>query len=120
MIYSSVFLFLKYGKLPKEGFTNVSQMQLNRLVKDVEFYKLQNGQYPDSLQQLKEDDKLISIDDPIDAFGSKGWKPFNYKKVGEKYLIFSSGIDGIPYTKDDLFPTIEINDSSKIGFLKSN
>jgi hypothetical protein len=120
IIYSSIFLFFRYGKFPKEGFAKISQVELNRLVKDVEFYKLQNGHYPDSLQQLLEDDKLISINDQTQGFWVKPQKTYNYKRVGEKYLLFSSGIDGIPYTKDDLFPTIELNDSSKVGFLKSN
>lgn len=44
---------------------------------------------------------------------------YNYEKVGDKYLLFSSGQDGIPNTKDDLFPQVEISNSSKIGLIKA-
>jgi len=43
---------------------------------------------------------------------------YNYKKIGDKYLLFSSGQDGIPNTKDDLFPQVTITDSSKIGLMR--
>jgi hypothetical protein len=43
---------------------------------------------------------------------------YNYQRMGEKYILFSSGEDGIPYTKDDFFPKILITDSSKIGLIR--
>jgi len=48
---------------------------------------------------------------------TKGDSYYNYKKIGDRYLLFSSGQDGIPNTKDDLFPQIKITDSSKIGLI---
>jgi len=47
----------------KKGFEDISQMQINSLVKNIEFYKLVHGQYPDNLQQLLKDDKLAPIYD---------------------------------------------------------
>ena len=93
-------------------------MQLNSLVKNIEFYKLQNGVYPDSLKQLLIDDKVAPIHDPIAGMKSKRDNYFNYRKVNDNYTLFSSGPDGIPNTKDDLYPIIIINDSSRIGFRK--
>ena len=49
----------------------------------------------------------------------KGNPYYNYEKVGDKYILYSSGQDGIPETKDDLYPQITINDSSNIGLIKS-
>jgi len=43
---------------------------------------------------------------------------FNYKRVGSKYYLFSSGIDGIPNTSDDIYPTITAADSTKFGLIR--
>jgi hypothetical protein len=103
----------------KQGFADISQMELNKLVKYVEFYKLQHGEYPESLQQLLNDDKMAPINDAAQGMSIKRDSYYNYKRVGGKYVLFSSGQDGIAGTKDDLFPQIMISDSSKIGLIKS-
>jgi hypothetical protein len=118
IVYSALFYAGTHASIFKKGFADISQMQLNSLVKNVEFYKLEYGQYPDSLQQLLNDDKLAPINDPIQGLQIKANSYYNYEKVGDKYLLFSSGQDGIPNTKDDLFPQVTITDSSKIGLLK--
>jgi len=92
-------------------------MQLNGLVKDVEFYKLQYGQYPDSLVELTNKKAFTNIHDASQGFGS-GNTEYNYKKIGDKYTLFSAGQDGIPGTKDDFYPDVYIGDSSKIGLIK--
>src|SRR3569833_2094484 len=76
-VYGSLFYAMKHSPLFKQGFTQISQMQLNSLPKDIEFYKLLHGQYPDSLPQLLEDDKLASINDPI----KWGRSPYNYERI---------------------------------------
>jgi len=119
IIYSSLFYYMKNGDLSKKGFENISQLQLNSLIKNVEFYKLKHGQYPDSLRQLLNDDKLAPINDAIQSVQMRRNNLYIYQNLGNKYLLFSSGQDGIPNTKDDLFPQILIDDSSKIGWTKS-
>jgi len=99
----AAYSFLFYA-LFKQAATQLTQMQLKRLVKNIEFYNLQHGQYPDSLKELLADDKLASIFDDIQQNHGRANDKFNYKKVGQKYTLFSSGEDGIPNTKDDLFP----------------
>jgi hypothetical protein len=118
IIYSSLFYATTHSSVFNKGFEDISQMQLNSLVKNVEFYKLVHGQYPDSLKQLLVDDKLAPIYDAVQGMKTKENSYYNYEKIGDKYTLFSSGEDGIPNTKDDLFPTIQINDSSKIGLIK--
>lgn len=119
-VYSLVFYIGFKSGAGKKGFEMISQMQLNSLVKDIEYYKLQYGQYPDSIQQLKRVDTLAPIHDviPFRGFNKLG-KYYNYEKVGDKYLLFSSGEDDIPNTADDLYPQIKISDSSKIGWIRS-
>src|SRR5882762_4979457 len=46
VVYSLLFYETKHATIFKQGFQDISQMQLNSLVKYVEFYKLQHGQYP--------------------------------------------------------------------------
>ncbi len=118
LVYGSLFYAGTHAAVFKKGFEDISQMQLNNLVKFVEFYKLEHGQYPDNLQQLLDDDKLAPINDAAQGMNTKGNSYYNYEKVGDKYFLFSSGQDGVPNTKDDLFPQVTITDSSKIGLIR--
>lgn len=118
IVYSTLFYTATHASVFTKGFEDISQMQLNSLVKNIEFYKMQHGQYPDNLQQLLDDDKLAPINDAAQGMKIKGNSYYNYEKVDGKYSLFSSGQDGIPKTKDDLFPQVTITDSSKIGLIK--
>jgi hypothetical protein len=117
-VYSTLFYVGMHASIFKKGFADISQMQLNSLIKNIEFYKLEHGQYPDNLIQLLRDDKLAPINDPVQGLQTKQNAYFNYQKIGDKYLLFSSGEDGVPNTKDDLFPQVTITDSNKIGLIK--
>jgi Type II secretion system (T2SS), protein G len=102
----------------KQGFVTISEMELKQLVMHIEFYKLQNGHYPDRLEQLQETDKLAPITDPAQGMQAKAPSVYNYERMGEKYTLFSSGMDGVAGTKDDFYPQVDIPDSSKIGLIK--
>jgi len=99
-----------------KGMTELDKGQLNGLIKSIEFYKIQNGNYPDSLQQLDLKGEAISISDPLLMFKGDKTAIFNYHKIGKKYTLFSSGIDKTPNTADDIYPTLQI-DTSKIGLI---
>jgi hypothetical protein len=118
-VYSALFHQMKSGPLFRQGFSQISAIQLKQVVKGIEFYKLQNGQYPDSLQQLLIVDEFAPIHDATHAFDPGSQSFYNYRKIGEKYALFSSGDDGKPGTKDDVYPKIEIRDSSKIGLIRA-
>jgi hypothetical protein len=118
LVYSTLFYAGKNAAVFKKDFENISQMQLNSLVKNIEYYKLIHGQYPDRLEQLLDDDKLAPINDAVQGMNTKGEVFYNYEKIGDKYSLSSSGQDGIPNTKDDLFPLLAVTDSSKIGLIK--
>lgn len=117
-IYGSLFYYSKNGDSFKEGFEELSQMQLNSLVKDIEFYNLEHGYYPDDIKLLLQEDKLAHISDPLQSLQKRENIFYTYKKLGDKYTVYSRGQDGIPNTKDDLFPKIIMRDSSKIGLIK--
>ncbi|MBB3188747.1 YcxB family protein [Microbacter margulisiae] len=116
IIYSTLFYTNKHSF--KNELRALSQTELNDLVKDIEFYKLENGQYPDSLQQLTKDNSNDFIFDPVQANQRGKNSLFYYLKVGDKYRLFSKGEDGIPYTKDDIYPQVSDKVVSKIGLIR--
>ena len=104
-----------------ENFIMMSNYQMDELVKEVEFYKVQNGVYPDSLQQLNKQKAPTSVYDPFLSVG-KGFDmhstgTYHYQNLGSKYTLFSVGPDGLPNTKDDIYPNLKINDTGKCGLV---
>jgi len=120
IIYSTLFYAGKHSSVFTNGFRDLSQMQLNNLVKDIEFYKMQNEQYPDSLQQLTKENTHVFIYDPIQSNQGETDNLFKYERVDNQYNLFSSGVDGIPKTNDDLYPQVSENLIGKIGLIKYN
>lgn len=115
VVYGSMDVYLK-SAAGRAGFKVFTQNNLNQTVADIELYHLQRGQYPDSLGQLKAVDSFPPIWDPVLPHDQPN--VLNYGKVGDRYFLFSSGLDGIPHTQDDLYPQIAISDSSKIGLIR--
>jgi len=97
---------MKYGKEHDSDFILLAADDLDKIVQHLDLYKLQHGVYPDSLQQLQKQDPTLNIMDPLLGRNSAAHKFINYyyQKNGDSYTLFSSGIDGIPHTKDDMFP----------------
>ena len=89
---------------------------LNRIVQEIEYYKIKNGIYPDSLPQIIKDNKTEIL---YDFMAKHIAIPYHYKKIGNKYTLFSVGVDGIPFTDDDIYPTTGMNDTSKFGLIKA-
>jgi hypothetical protein len=114
LIYSAMFWFFFRSQTGREEWSEMAKKELRSLVKDIEFYKLQYGVYPDSLEQLNSRDDIVWIHDPLSP-GSKA--KFNYIRIGSRYKVFSSGLDNLPGTGDDLYPGIIVPDSSKIGLI---
>ncbi|MGZ9677116.1 tripartite tricarboxylate transporter TctB family protein [Flavobacterium sp. GNP001] len=88
-------------------FTNI---QLNEMVKDLEFYKSKNGKYPDSLPELKLQNKFFNDDELFKSeFNFKESKParFYYKKQESDYVLKSLGPDLILNTEDDIHPELK-------------
>ena len=113
IVYSSLFYVGFKSDFGKKAWEEHAQMQLNTLVKHIEYYKLENGKYPDSLQQLESTNEVIFLNDPTQSMNTY----YNYKNLGDNYLLFSSGTDRIPNTEDDIFPKINSNNKN-IGWTK--
>lgn len=115
--YSSLYYIGFVSDIGKKGWEQHAQMQLNSLPKYIEFYKLENGKYPDNLKQLESKNEFIFLIDPTQKTDKNNPKYYNYKNLGDKYLLFSSGEDQKPNTKDDIYPQLKLNE--KIGWTKN-
>jgi len=113
-IYGTLFYVGFKSDMGRKGFAQLSQMEINTLVNQIEFYKFQNGAYPDSLQQLDIKGEFIDIHDPL--LDNKNPDYYNYHRVGNKYTLFSSGLDEKPNTADDIYPNLQI-DTNKVGLI---
>ena len=112
VVYASLFYNLEHGKSAGEQFAKIAQLDLNSLAPDIEFYKIQNGAYPDSLDELRRDNKFIVITDPLLVR-----KMDKNRLDSNRYTLYSVGIDGIPHTADDIYPSVG-QDSSKFGLVR--
>jgi len=92
-----------------------AKIELNKVVKSLEDYKKSHGEYPDSIQQIKTNEIIGGID-PILA-GNSSDCYFYYKKVGDRYYLFSKGVDGVANTSDDIYPDISGKDTAKTGLI---
>jgi len=120
--------FVLYGGLIYFGFVQrggiydnlrgqLAQSNLDSLVPVIEFYKLQHGIYPESLNELRDSwpkGSALFIGDPtqrrLDAV-------FYYERVGsDHYYLRSVGPDGVPFTADDIVPRFQASEG-KIGLL---
>lgn len=116
-------LYSKYSDVGKAKRVELAQYSLNQVMRDVEFYKLQFGHYPDSLQELKFVDITVFIMDPLSQKGifSRMLDYLNYKKIDSAhYTLFSAGLDQIRHTSDDIYPFVPNSDSGKSGLVRKS
>lgn len=116
-VYASLFYYVRHSGVIKNGFEQISRSQLNSLLKNVEFYKIQHGSYPASLKDLLKDDPTAPIHDAIQMNQGRSSSTYNYYNYGDRYRLFSSGQDGVPNTADDIFPFVT-GDSGKLGLIR--
>ena len=99
------------------GYKEFSQKNLKQCVKVIEYFKMENGIYPDNLEQLE--DSITNFTDIYRSLDTKNHRnPFvQYILKGDFYSIFSVGPDKKPHTLDDIYPEV---DTTKTGFRKLN
>lgn len=122
-IYGGLFFFgfVERGGIYDHLRAGLAQGQLYTLVQAVEFYKLQYGHYPDTLQQLQAttpSGAFVFIYDPS-HFGFRGQRLFYYRRIdADHYVLRGLGPDGVPFTDDDIVPMIPGVPNSRIGLLR--
>lgn len=125
VILPSVMGLFGDGGLSKQ-FEPHAKSSMTSMVRLIEYFKLQNSRYPDSLDELrsslKEGEMVITFDlsGPM-KLGEKA-RDFHYEVVkdGNHYLLFSVGLDGISFTEDDVYPLIDPSKDIAIGWLKTD
>ncbi len=123
ILYGALFYFgfAQRGGVYDDLRLRLSKNTITTLVQAIEFYKTQNGQYPESLEVLRNSlpqNSFVFIHDPTDV--QIGGEPRNYHyelKNNNHYYLLGVGPDGLPYTSDDVLPNIEINQNSGVGLL---
>ena len=81
---------------------------------------MENNNYPDSLEQITNDNKFFAIYDPflLRKLDKNIKIMFNYEKLGNKYTLFSVGVDGEPHTSDDIYPTLPDSNGLQYGWIR--
>jgi len=94
---------------------------LNDCVKEIEFYKIQHGHYPASLSDVDPKDTKTQfpkcIDPTIVDLNPNRDRHFFYQldPSGSFYFLRSVGPDKIPFTSDDIVPTIAEDERKNTG-----
>jgi len=123
LLYGGLFYFgfVQRGGVYDELRTKLAQTTLNSLVQAVEFYRVQNGSYPDSLDQLRASLPMgspVLVIDPSDIRIGDMPRPFFYQRVAaDQYYPRSIGQDGKPLTADDILPPLAAGPAGKLGLL---
>jgi hypothetical protein len=123
VLYSALFYFgfAQRGGLYDDLRVQLAQGTINSLVPSIEFYRIQNGKYPESLKTLQDSlpkEGFVSVFDPtVLEFGAQP-RYFFYQRVGEDhYYLRGVGADGKPFTADDIVPQVPAVSGSKSGLL---
>lgn len=114
-----LFTVLLYGSLGYMGLvqedgvydelrTTMAKTQLTSAVQAIEFYKVQNGAYPETLEILQKslsENSMVFLNDATQV-NMDEVKLYYYKVIDDNsYHIRSYGRDGVINTEDDILPT---------------
>lgn len=107
-----------------DNFKSFNQKRMFTLIKSIEYYKLQNNKYPNSINEFRESlkddlDKSMTFEivSPNDEPRSYYYKLTN---DGKNYMLFSIGKDSIAFTEDDIYPVFDSKTDKNIGWVKGN
>lgn len=123
VLYGSLFYFgfVKRGGMYDDLRTQLAQSNLDSVVQAVEVYRLQHGDYPESLKVLQESlpkNSMVFVFDPTDVGIGGTPRYFYYERVGaDHYYLRGVGPDGLPFTSDDTLPRVKATPEGKLGLL---
>jgi len=124
LIYSGLFYFgfVQRGGIFDELKIELAETTLTSLVRDIEFYKTQNGAYPTSLKTLLTSFPDAYVFDPTQVkLDTTQEHFFYYHPVShDHYYLLGVGADGEAFTSDDIYPNVEVEPDSDVGLLIRN
>ncbi len=124
VLYGSLFYKAFNNEEFSKGFEVHAISAMTSLVRHVEYYKLQQGAYPESMDSLrsnlKEGEMVFSYDMSAPMNMSSPQRDFYFEVIndGANYLLFGIGQDATPFTQDDIFPIIDPIKDKNIGWVK--
>ena len=123
ILFGSLFYFgfVQRGGVYDDLRAQLSKSTITSLVQAIEFYKVQNGQYPESLEVLRKslaENSIVLVFDPthVQIGGEPRYYHYELKDESHYYLL-GVGPDEKPYTSDDVLPNVEVRKDSRIGLL---
>jgi hypothetical protein len=84
-----------------------TQQSLNTIVKELAYYKVKNGAYPESLDSLKKQNQFLIFSEHnmgFNPFSKSESRDFYYQRQDSTYILLAPGPDAIPLTEDDILP----------------
>ncbi len=127
VLYGTLFynLFKKDGGMFEDLKTQMAQSNLLLAIKELEYYKVQHGSYPEKLSELRQGKPTINqplLREPYFEFGNMDLPYFCYELIneGNNYYLYSRGPDQIKDTTDDVFPLVSQGEAEKIGYRKKS
>lgn len=123
VLYSALFYFsfVQRGGVYDDLRAKLSETTITSLVQAIEFYKTQNGKYPNSLEVLRRslpENSMVFVYDTTDVSMSDKPRYYYYEVVDEEhYYLLGVGVDGQPFTEDDILPKVQAIPQSKVGLL---
>jgi hypothetical protein len=131
LLYGSLFFFasrLANSQKPFAMQTSLVQTRLGQIVKDIEYYKLINGEYPPSLHELDVASGLEKNYEDVSAYPLLSFSLWNkrqpkhdfyYRRLngGSGYYLFGFGLDDKPFSDDDVYPAIQDAASGRLGIV---
>jgi hypothetical protein len=102
---------------------DLARIEITELVRNIEYYKITNGRYPDTLFELQAflgKETFHRIYDPTQMRSlSYDPKPFYYQLTDDKshYYLLGVGDDLKPFTRDDILPDVPEQYRDKTGLL---
>lgn len=98
---------------------------MTSMVRNIEYIKLQNGAYPESMEEIrasfKEGEMVFSYDVSGPLTMTDTPRDFYYEVInsGSNYLLLGMGADATPFTADDIYPLIDPAKDKNIGWVQS-
>jgi hypothetical protein len=124
VLYGTLFYlsFVVRGGIFDELRGQLAKSTITNLVRNIEYYKVAKGQYPNSLLELQSSlgtESFVFIHDPTIAPGSKEMSTFFYRLTGDRmhYYLRSVGLDQKPFTGDDILPNLPEQERLRTGLL---
>jgi hypothetical protein len=123
ILYSTLFYFgmVQRGGIYDDLRVKLSETTIVSLVQAIEFYKTQNGKYPDSLEVLQKsqpENSMVMVFDPTDVKIGGQPRYFFYELIdSDHYYLLGVGPDGKPFTPDDILPKIDLGADGNVGLM---